>query len=130
MEFFNRSSVFGRAIFQSGFPVLGSIAYGSLALLASAADPSSDQLAFFEGKVRLLLVKHCYECHSTDAKKVKGGLLLDSKAGWMAGGDSGDVLEPGIQITPLTADTGKSKVRAARAKVNAKHSKAFKKLAE
>lgn len=35
-----------------------------------------------------------------------------------------------IQITPVTADKGKAKVRAARTKVNAKHSKAFKKLAE
>ena len=59
------------------------------------ADPTKDQLAFFEAKVRPLLVKHCYECHSADAKNVKGGLLLDSKEGWMAGGDSGEVLEPG-----------------------------------
>jgi len=35
-----------------------------------------------------------------------------------------------IQITPLDADKGKAKVREARAKVNAKHAKAFKKLAE
>ena len=61
----------------------------------SAVDPTADQLAFFEAKVRPLLVKHCYECHSATAKKVNGGLLLDSKEGWMAGGDSGDVLEPG-----------------------------------
>ena len=35
-----------------------------------------------------------------------------------------------IQISPLAPDDTKSKVRQARAKVNAKHSKAFKKLAE
>ncbi|MDZ4851268.1 MAG: hypothetical protein SGI77_18420 [Pirellulaceae bacterium] len=35
-----------------------------------------------------------------------------------------------IQITPLSAGKGKSKVRAARVKVNSKYSKAFKKLAE
>jgi len=35
-----------------------------------------------------------------------------------------------IQITPLEADKGKAKVREARAKVNAKHAKAFKKLAK
>lgn len=36
-----------------------------------------------------MLIEHCYECHSTQASKVKGGLLLDSKAGWSRGGDSG-----------------------------------------
>ena len=35
-----------------------------------------------------------------------------------------------IRITPVAADDPKSKVRAARAKVNATHSQAFKKLAE
>ena len=63
--------------------------------VATATEPSPDQLAFFEGKVRPLLIKHCYECHSTETKKLKGGLLLDSKEGWMAGGDSGEAIEPG-----------------------------------
>ena len=62
---------------------------------ATAEEPPTEQLAFFEAKVRPLLVKHCYECHSTRAEKVKGGLLLDSREGWTAGGDSGDVIEPG-----------------------------------
>ncbi|MFM2217671.1 MAG: hypothetical protein RL240_1989 [Planctomycetota bacterium] len=35
-----------------------------------------------------------------------------------------------IRITPVNSDDSKSKVRAARAKVNSKHSKTFKKLAE
>jgi antitoxin MazE len=35
-----------------------------------------------------------------------------------------------IRIAPVDSDDKKSKVRAARAKVNSKHSKAFKKLAE
>ena len=52
-------------------------------------------MAYFEGKVRPLLVKHCYECHSAEATKLKGGLLLDSKEGWLAGGDSGEAVEPG-----------------------------------
>ena len=62
---------------------------------ATAEEPPAEQLAFFEAKVRPLLVKHCYECHSTRAEKLKGGLLLDSREGWTAGGDSGDVIEPG-----------------------------------
>ena len=39
--------------------------------------------------------KHCYSCHSAEAKKLKGGLLLDSKAGILKGGDSGPALVPG-----------------------------------
>jgi len=38
--------------------------------------PTADQVAFFEKKVRPVLVQHCYECHSARAKKAKGGLLL------------------------------------------------------
>jgi len=50
---------------------------------------------FFENEVRPLLVKHCYECHSQDAGKQKGGLLLDRREGWQLGGDAGPALIPG-----------------------------------
>ncbi|MBL9081153.1 MAG: PSD1 domain-containing protein [Planctomycetales bacterium] len=51
---------------------------------------------FFEKQVRPLLAKHCLECHSTaEGQAVKGGLALDSRAGWMAGGDSGAIIVPG-----------------------------------
>jgi Protein of unknown function (DUF1553)/Protein of unknown function (DUF1549)/Planctomycete cytochrome C len=50
---------------------------------------------FFEKKVRPVLVQHCYECHSATAKKLKGGLLLDSRAGMLQGGDNGPALVPG-----------------------------------
>lgn len=61
-----------------------------LALFAArsdAADPAG--MIFFEQRVRPILVEHCYSCHSADAKKLKGNLYLDSKAGWEKGGDSG-----------------------------------------
>jgi len=53
----------------------------------AADDPGS--VAFFEQKIRPALAEHCYECHSAKAKKLKGGLYLDSKAGWQKGGDAG-----------------------------------------
>lgn len=57
---------------------------------------SSDGIAFFEQKIRPVLVEHCYSCHSAEAKKLKGNLYLDSKAGWEKGGDSGEpVIIPG-----------------------------------
>ena len=74
---------------------MGAILWSMLASFSSAAGPNDAELAFFEAKIRPLLVKHCYECHSTGAEKVKGGLLLDSKDGWMAGGDSGELMEFG-----------------------------------
>lgn len=55
-----------------------------------AGDPGVD---FFEKKIRPVLAQHCYSCHS--AKKHKGGLYLDSKAGVVQGGDSGPALVPG-----------------------------------
>ncbi len=54
---------------------------------ALAADPAG--ITFFEQKVRPVLIEHCYSCHSAEAKKLKGNLFLDSKAGWQKGGDSG-----------------------------------------
>ena len=60
-----------------------------------AEELSADDLQFFENRIRPLLAEHCYECHSATSKKVKGGLLLDRKAGWMKGGESGEVIVPG-----------------------------------
>ena len=53
----------------------------------------SNQQAFFETKIRPVLVEQCYECHN--AQKQKGGLALDSRAGWEKGGDSGAVIVRG-----------------------------------
>lgn len=58
-------------------------------VLASANAADKD-VEFFETKVRPVLVEHCYKCHSADSKELKGGLRLDLKAGWQAGGDSGE----------------------------------------
>jgi len=60
-----------------------------------AAEPTAAELEFFEKKIRPVLVLHCYECHSTKSKTVRGNLLLDSRDGLRAGGDSGPALVPG-----------------------------------
>ncbi len=44
---------------------------------------------FFESKIRPILKEHCWECHAGDSKTLKGGLLLDSRAAILLGGDSG-----------------------------------------
>ena len=46
-------------------------------------------IEFFERKIRPVLVAECYSCHSTEAKKVRGSLLLDTREGLLKGGDSG-----------------------------------------
>ena len=50
---------------------------------------------FFEKKIRPLLANKCYQCHSRQSKKVKGGLLLDSQEGLLKGGDSGPIFVTG-----------------------------------
>jgi hypothetical protein len=59
----------------------------------AAADENGTE--FFEKRVRPVLVERCYECHSAQAKKLKGGLRLDTRAGLSAGGDSGAAIVPG-----------------------------------
>ncbi|MGL6095992.1 MAG: DUF1553 domain-containing protein [Fimbriiglobus sp.] len=60
-----------------------------------AAEPTPDQLAFFEKKIRPVLVTKCYGCHSADAEKVRADLLLDTRDGLRAGGASGPAVVPG-----------------------------------
>lgn len=50
---------------------------------------------FFEKNIRPIFVEHCYECHSGNAKKLKGNLLLDSREGFLKGGESGHAIIPG-----------------------------------
>ena len=48
----------------------------------------------FEKKIRPVLVENCYKCHSAKSEKVKGELLLDTKAGARRGGESGPAVVP------------------------------------
>ena len=64
-------------------------------LLLSLLAQSPDGLEYFEKSVRPLLAARCYDCHSSRAKKLRGGLRLDFRGGWSKGGDSGPALVPG-----------------------------------
>jgi hypothetical protein len=57
--------------------------------------PSKQDLDFFEKKIRPVLVRNCYECHSADVKKAKGGFVLDTRMGLRKGGESGPAIMPG-----------------------------------
>ena len=64
-----------------------------IALPAFGADDDGE--AFFEKKIRPMLVKHCYECHSAKSESLKAGLLVDSAPGLLEGGDSGAAIVEG-----------------------------------
>ena len=68
----------------------------SLALGAQAPDA-----AFFEAKIRPVLATKCYPCHSSSMKAPMGGLVLDTKAGLLAGGSSGPAITPGDSAASL-----------------------------
>ncbi len=75
---------------------LGVVAGTSSASRAAPPDGGDARgVEHFEKTIRPVLVNACYECHSRQSKKAKGGLLLDSREGLLKGGDSGPVLVPG-----------------------------------
>ncbi len=66
-----------------------------LSISASGLADEAEALAFFESKIRPVLISNCYECHSMESKKSKGGLLLDSRDAARRGGDTGPGIVPG-----------------------------------
>jgi len=70
----------------------------ALPVVATAATPTPADLDHFEQKIRPVLIERCYACHSKEAaakNKLKGGLLVDTAAGLLKGGDSGPAIVPG-----------------------------------
>ena len=70
---------------------------------------TAEQFAFFRKKIEPVLAAQCYECHSAQAKKLKAGLRLDTRAALCAGGDSGAAVRPreleqSLLLRALTAD--------------------------
>ena len=63
----------------------------SSTLFFTAAVSAAD-MTHFEQRIRPLLIENCIECHGSE--KQKGGLRLDSRAGWQIGGDSGAAVVP------------------------------------
>ena len=66
-----------------------------LSPLGAAQDSTAARTEIFENKIRPLLVARCVACHSSDPKKQKGGLALDSREGMLKGGDTGPAVVPG-----------------------------------
>jgi hypothetical protein len=71
------------------------VALSTTLVADEAATPEG--IAFFETKIRPVLVESCYQCHSEKALaagKVQGHLLLDSRAAIRKGGESGPAIVP------------------------------------
>ncbi|QOV90380.1 PSD1 and planctomycete cytochrome C domain-containing protein [Humisphaera borealis] len=89
------------------FITVGSFMLAALVRHATASDqslPTPEQTAFFEQKIRPVLVESCYQCHSAAAvtnKKLKGGLYVDSREGLLKGGDTGPAIVPGQSAKSL-----------------------------
>ncbi len=84
---------------------------GIVFLLASGLDwvggvtaqmSESEGIDFFEARIRPVLIRECYGCHSDQSGQSKGGLKLDTKQGLLLGGDSGPSLVAGsLEDSPL-----------------------------
>lgn len=70
------------------------VRFSSILLCLPLIVSGNEDGLFFESRIRPALIEHCYACHS-EAEKIKGGLLLDRRAGWAEGGDSGPAIIPG-----------------------------------
>lgn len=84
---------------QSLFGCLVFITFASSSFLVAAgpneSQPNAEHVAFFESRIRPVLIEHCYECHSDETEDVAGSLWLDTAGGMMDGGDSGPAIVPG-----------------------------------
>ncbi|MEZ5354486.1 MAG: PSD1 and planctomycete cytochrome C domain-containing protein [Bryobacteraceae bacterium] len=70
------------------------LSYALFPALAAAADP----VEFFEMKVRPVLAKHCYSCHTATHM---GGLTVDSREALLKGGGRGPAIAPGKSAESL-----------------------------
>jgi hypothetical protein len=75
--------------------LLGAVLIFLFLACGATAEPSSEQIEFYENNIRPLFAEHCYSCHSDKAEKVKGALRLDTPEALTKGGNSGVVVVPG-----------------------------------
>ncbi len=61
----------------------------------AASTFSAERIAFFESKVRPLLVGACGGCHSDNGSRIRAGFKIDTRGAMLLGGDSGPAIVPG-----------------------------------
>lgn len=78
------------------------------ALAAQEISKDDARYQFFETTIRPALHEHCLACHNINKKS--GGLSLDSRLGWIEGGDSGPAIIAGDPAGSLLLHTIKHEV--------------------
>ncbi len=73
--------------------LLGVVFQLNATTLADESFATSENLDFFEKKIRPVLIEHCYECHAADSKIIQGGLRVDHRDGLLKGGDNGPAID-------------------------------------
>ena len=74
-------------------PVLMACVFTFLSEVGRAAEPTAEQVAFFESEVRPILINRCYDCHSEGS--VESDLRVDSLGELIEGGTRGPAIVPG-----------------------------------
>ena len=86
---------------RDGFhPILRNIAATLAIILVTGSTllgirPTTEQTRFFESKVRPLLARNCYQCHSEQAKILYSNLRVDGRDALLNGGTRGPAIVPG-----------------------------------
>ena len=80
-----------RQVALIGLILVGSAVAAEVA--RAEAEPTTEQVQFFETSIRPLLVEKCHKCHG--AEKQWGMLRLDSREALLRGGDTGPAIVPG-----------------------------------
>ena len=94
---------------NNGLTILVAVCLAATSSSVHSTDQSPDDRAlenqagirFFESNIRPILVKHCYECHSSQSGSAEGGLRLDSRDAIRVGGDRGRAIVPGASEESL-----------------------------
>jgi hypothetical protein len=68
-------------------------------IIVAISQSWGQEVEFFESHIRPAFHAHCLSCHHQGKKS--GGLALDSREGWQAGGDSGPALQVGAPDSSL-----------------------------
>ena len=72
----------------------------------AAAGRADDPTAFFEARIRPVLMEHCFTCHGGD--KIASGLRVDALDHLLAGGDYGRAVVPGDPASSLLLAASRS----------------------
>jgi Protein of unknown function (DUF1553)/Protein of unknown function (DUF1549)/Planctomycete cytochrome C len=83
----------GRSIGRGLAPLMVALVGFATARAAGPEDTGAARL--FRDTIAPVLKAECFGCHSAGAKKVRGGLRLDSRETILDGGDSGPAVVPG-----------------------------------